>query len=313
MRKIFIFFILIYLSLTSRVFSNEIKILYKVNDGVITNQDVIEEINYLVSLNQNLNQLGNEQISSNAQKSLIREKIKKDEIERVYEVDYSKAINSSKMNNIIENFRKKLGFNSNEEFIDYLSTKDIIFDDLKKKIVIEQLWNSLIIDKYRNLIKVDLDKINIKIDEIIKNNSEILSFNLSEIIFLEKNKNAIEKKYKEVVSSIQTIGFEDTAVIHSESESSKFGGEIGWINQNQISEKIFIAIKDLDIGEFTKPIITAGGIILLKLNDKKKITAEINKEKEMQRLISFEKERLLNEYSIIYYKEIENKAYVEKF
>ena len=313
MRKIFIFFILIYLSLTSRVFSNEIKILYKVNDGVITNQDVIEEINYLVSLNQNLNQLGNEQISSNAQKSLIREKIKKDEIERVYEVDYSKAINSSKMNNIIENFRKKLGFNSNEEFIDYLSTKDIIFDDLKKKFVIEQLWNSLIIDKYRNLIKVDLDKINIKIDEIIKNNSEILSFNLSEIIFLEKNKNAIEKKYKEVVSSIQTIGFEDTAVIHSESESSKFGGEIGWINQNQISEKIFIAIKDLDIREFTKPIITAGGIILLKLNDKKKITAEINKEKEMQRLISFEKERLLNEYSIIYYKEIENKAYVEKF
>ncbi len=313
MRKIFIFFILIYLSLTSRVFSNEIKILYKVNDGVITNQDVIEEINYLVSLNQNLNQLGNEQISSNAQKSLIREKIKKDEIERVYEVDYSKAINSSKMNNIIENFRKKLGFNSNEEFIDYLSTKDIIFDDLKKKFVIEQLWNSLIIDKYRNLIKVDLDKINIKIDEIIKNNSEILSFNLSEIIFLEKNKDAIEKKYKEVVSSIQTIGFEDTAVIHSESESSKFGGEIGWINQNQISEKIFIAIKDLDIGEFTKPIITAGGIILLKLNDKKKITAEINKEKEMQRLISFEKERLLNEYSIIYYKEIENKAYVEKF
>ena len=33
----------------------------------------------------------------------------------------------------------------------------------------------------------------------------------------------------------------------------------------------------------------------------------------MERLISFEKERLLNEYSIIYYKEVENKSYVEKF
>ena len=74
-----------------------------------------------------------------------------------------------------------------------------------------------------------------------------------------------------------------------------------------------MAIKDLNVGEFSKPIITAGGIILLKVNDKKKVTAEINRQKEIEKLISFEKERLLNEYSIIYYKEIENLAYVEKF
>ena len=33
----------------------------------------------------------------------------------------------------------------------------------------------------------------------------------------------------------------------------------------------------------------------------------------MNRLISYERNRMLNEYSIIYYKEVENKAYVEKF
>ena len=46
---------------------------------------------------------------------------------------------------------------------------------------------------------------------------------------------------------------------------------------------------------------------------KKKTSAQIDKDKEMKRLIAFEKNRILNEYSIIYYKEIENKAYVEKF
>ena len=97
------------------------------------------------------------------------------------------------------------------------------------------------------------------------------------------------------------------------SESSKLGGDIGWINQNQISKKIFLAIKDLEIKEYSSPIITAGGIILLKVNDKKKINVEVDKEEEMKRLISFERERLLNEYSIIYFKEIENKSYVEKF
>ena len=86
MKKILIYSFIIYFQLIFNSISNEIKILYKVNNGIITNQDVIEEINYLVSLNQNLSQLNNEQLSSNAQKSLIREKIKKDEVNKFYEV-----------------------------------------------------------------------------------------------------------------------------------------------------------------------------------------------------------------------------------
>ena len=293
--------------------SNEIRIIYKINDNIITNHDINEEINYLISLNQNLKQLNNEQLSYNAQQSLIREKIKKDEIDKFYEIDYPKAINSEKMEIIIENFRQNIGFNSNEEFMIYLENKNIKFDELKKKFVIEQLWNTLIIDKYRNLVNVDSNKINNKLEEIIKNNSEILSFNLSEIIFLEKDKAAIDKKYNEIISSIKSIGFKDTAVIYSMSESAKLGGGIGWVNQNQISKKVFLAIKDLKIGEFSDPIITAGGIILLNVNAKKNVDTEINKEEEMKRLISFEQNRILNEYSMIYYKEIENKAYVEKF
>ena len=293
--------------------SNEIKIIYKINDNIITNHDIKEEINYLISLNQNLKQLNNEQLSYNAQQSLIREKIKKDEIDKFYEIDYSKAINSQKMEIIVENFRQNIGFNSNEEFMIYLKNKNIKFDELKKKFVIEQLWNTLIIDKYRNLVNVDSNRINDKLEELIKNNSEILSFNLSEIIFLEKDKAAIDKKYNEIISSIQSIGFKDTAVIYSMSESAKLGGGIGWVNQNQISKKVFLAIKDLKIGEFSDPIITAGGIILLNVNAKKNVDTEINKEEEMKRLISFEQNRILNEYSMIYYKEIENKAYVEKF
>ena len=293
--------------------SNEIRIIYKINDNIITNHDINEEINYLISLNQNLKQLNNEQLSYNAQQSLIREKIKKDEIDKFYEIDYSEAINSQKMEIIVENFRQNIGFNSNEEFMIYLENKNIKFDELKKKFVIEQLWNTLIVDKYRNLVNVDSNKINDKLEKFIKNNSEILSFNLSEIIFLEKDKAAIDKKYNEIISSIKSIGFKDTAVIYSMSESAKLGGGIGWVNQNQISKKVFLAIKDLKIGEFSDPIITAGGIILLNVNAKKNVDTEINKEEEMKRLITFEQNRILNEYSMIYYKEIENKAYVEKF
>ena len=313
MIKVFTCASIIFLQFIIGVNSNEVKILYKVNDSIITNYDIIDEVNYLVSLNTNLTQLNKKQISLNAKNSLIREIIKKDEINKFYEVNYEEELKSEKINIIIKNFSEKIGFKSNQEFEDYLRIKNINIDDLKKKFIIERFWNQLIFDKYRNLVKIDKNKIENNLEELIKNNSKILSFNLSEIIFLEKNREAIEKKTQEILASIENIGFKDTAVIHSISESSKLGGEIGWINQNQISKKIFLEIKDLEIGEFSKPIIASSGIIFLKVNDKKKIDAQIDKKKEMERLLSFERDRILNEYSIIYYKEIENKAYVEKF
>ena len=313
MIKVFTCASIIFLQFIIGVNSNEVKILYKVNDSIITNYDIIDEVNYLVSLNTNLTQLNKKQISLNAKNSLIREIIKKDEINKFYEVNYEEELKSEKINIIIKNFSEKIGFKSNQEFEDYLRIKNINIDDLKKKFIIERFWNQLIFDKYRNLVKIDKSKIENNLEELIKNNSKILSFNLSEIIFLEKNREAIEKKTQEILASIENIGFKDTAVIHSISESSKLGGEIGWINQNQISKKIFLEIKDLEIGEFSKPIIASSGIIFLKVNDKKKIDAQIDKKKEMERLLSFERDRILNEYSIIYYKEIENKAYVEKF
>ena len=304
---------MIYFQFIFNAISNEIKIIYKINDSIITNYDVLEEINYLVSLNNNLTQLNEEELSLNAEKSLIREIIKKDEIKKFYEINYEEELKSEKIDRITKNFRERIGFNSDQEFESYLKTKNINVNDLKKKFLIEQFWNQLIFNKYRNFVKIDSNKIENDLEEIIRNNSEILSFNLSEIIFLEKNREAIEKKVQEITASIEAIGFKDTAVIHSISDSSKLGGEIGWIDQNQISKKIFLSIKDLEIGEFSNPIITAAGVIFLKINDKKKINAQIDKEKEMKRLVAFERDRILNEYSIIYYKEIENKAYVEKF
>ena len=313
MKKNFVYIIIIYLIIIANSISSEIKILYKINDSIITNHDILEEINYLVSLNKNLSQLNNEQLSSNAERSLIREIIKRDEIKKFYEINYTEALKSEKIDIIIKNFRENLGFDSSQKFEDYLKSRGINYNELKKKFVIEKLWNQLIFEKYRNFIKIDTEKIDIELEELIKNNLEILSFNLSEIIFLGKNKDAIEKKTQEITTSIKKIGFKDAAVIHSISESSKLGGEIGWINENQMPQKIFLAIKDLEIGEFSKPIITPGGIILLKINNKKSVSVKVDKKKEMDRLISYERDRILNEYSIIYYKEAENKAYVEKF
>ena len=110
MKKFLLYSLIIYIHLISNSISKEIKILYKINNSIITNQDIIEEINYLTSLNKNLNQLNNEQLSSNAQQSLIREKIKKDEVEKYYEINYEKSAKSNQIINFVETLRENLGF-----------------------------------------------------------------------------------------------------------------------------------------------------------------------------------------------------------
>ena len=290
----------------------EIRILYKINDNVITSFDVENESNYLKTLNKNLENLSNKELIETATQSLIREKIKKDEIDRVFEIDYEKAIKSNNIKNIIKDLYSNLNFESEKDFFNYLKKNNVAATNLKKKFVIEQMWNQLIVNKYNNSIKINEDEINEIVDQIINKNKEIINFNLSEIVFLEKNKRDNEKKYLEIKKSIEKIGFEETAILYSISESAKLGGKIGWINENQISKKIVNEINKINIGEYSEIINTAGGNIILKLNDKKKEKKKIDREEEINKLIRFKKNKLFTEYSIIFFKELENKAYVEK-
>ena len=55
------------------------------------------------------------------------------------------------------------------------------------------MWNQLIVNKYNNSIKINQSEINKVVDKLISENKEVVSFNLSEIVFLEKNKKDNEK------------------------------------------------------------------------------------------------------------------------
>ena len=303
-----IYFIFI---LMSHSFSEEIRIIYKIENSIITNFDIKNEIKYL-SLNKNFNNLTQDEMFLKAEQSLLREKIKKNEIEKYYLINYKIESQSEQILNIYQSFIKNLGFNSEEEFLNYLNKNNINKEEFVNKLIIERFWNKLIYEKYVNQINVDENKIERQLKELEKNNSTILSFNLSEIVFSEKNKIDIDDKYEKIKKSIETMGFEEAALLYSISESSKLNGKIGWVNETQISDIILNEIRDLKLGEYSKPIFTAGGIIILKLNEKKEISKKINLQSEKEKMINYEKNRILNEFSIIFFNQIENKVYVEK-
>ena len=315
MKILNIFFVIFLISFfeTPNLKSAELKILYKINNDIITNYDVNYELNYLLTLDKNLKNLPRKELLLTAEKSILREKIKKIEIEKFYDIEYNKAINDEIIIQIINNFRSNLDFEDELSFIDYLKKNNIEYDDLKVKFVIERYWNQLIFDKYNKLIVIDKKKIEKKVEKLIQNKSNIINYDLSEIVYLAKNDVEILKNYEQILNSVKTIGFKETAILYSVSESAKLGGRIGWVNENQISELIKKNIIDLEIGSLSSPITTSGGIIILKLNDKKSETINIDKEKEIEKIFQSEKNKFFNEYSLMYFKEVENKIYVEKF
>ena len=279
--------------------SIESKIIYNIENEIITNIDIKNEFKYLVALNNSLKELDKEKILNISNESAIRERIKKIEISKNFKEiklneDYSELL--------LKNIYSRLNLESINEFEIYLNDYDLKISDIKAKITIDALWNELIIKKYSS--KVVINEAAIK-KELLKN-SKIQSkeYQLSEIIFEVENKEEIEKKYKEVVKSINEIGFENSAATYSFSESAKIGGDIGWINENSLNNNIRKNISSLKVGEFTKPIILSNGILILKLINTKNSETTIDIENELKKAINYERNRQLNQYSKIYYNKI---------
>tara|TARA_B110000914_G_scaffold38394_1_gene31671 strand:+ start:1930 stop:2790 length:861 start_codon:yes stop_codon:yes gene_type:complete len=277
----------------------ETKIIHNIQNEIITNIDIKNEFKYLIALNNSLKDLDKEKILSISNESIIREKIKKIEVSKNFD---KIKLNEEYLNLLLKNIYLRLNLRTISDFKVYLKDYNLTINDIQAKITIEALWNELIIKKYSSQISINEAEIK---KEILKN-SKIQSkeYKLSEIIFEVKSKEEIEKKYNEVIKSINKIGFKNSAATYSFSESAKIGGDIGWINENSLNNNIKKNINNLQVGEITKPIILSNGVLVLKLINIKSLETTIDMESELKKAINYERNRQLKQYSKIYYNKI---------
>jgi len=277
----------------------ESKIIHNIGNEIITNIDIKREFKYLVALNNSLKELSKEKILNISNESIIREKIKKIEILKNFK---EIKLDDDYYNVLLKNIYSRLNIGSINEFELYLKDYDLTINDIKTKITIDALWNELIIQKYKAQISIDENEI--RKDILMNSKIQSKEYQLSEIIFEVENKEEIEKKYKEIVKSINEIGFENTAATYSFSDSAKIGGDIGWINENSLNDNIKTNINSLEVGGFTKPIVLSNGILILKLINTKNLDTTVDIENELKKIINYERNRQLNQYSKIYYNKI---------
>ena len=300
MSKVFYIFVLLILFDFKNLYSGNVYIELKIENEIITNFDIEKEKKYLLALNNNLSQIPEKELYELSKNSIINEKIKKKELLIYFDLEKAEMI----MKDVIKNFYIKVGFENETQFSNYLKQYEISIDYVKEKLKIETLWNQLIYNKFNNQISVDNNKLKIKMNNELKNKSKIKEFNLSEILFDLKQGEKYKKKYKLILESINKSGFENTSNLYSISDSSKFGGKIGWLKKTQLSKNIIEKLDKIKSGEITEPIQTSNGYLILKINTIREIKKKIDLDEELKNLIEIEKNRQLNEFSQTYFNRV---------
>ena len=291
--------------------SSENFIVLKVNNNIITKIDVENEYNYLIALNTNLEKLDKEKLYKLSKDSIIREKIKKDEIEKYLDIN---DFDNENFESIFKNFYNNLGLNNEKEFKKYLSNYNLNFDDVKQKIFIEISWNNLIYNKFIDQIQINENLIKKQIEAKKNQKKSITKYLLSEILFEVNDNENYEDKTNEILKNIKDIGFEATANIYSIADSSKLGGKLGWIDGDQVSKNIIRDLEILNQGDLTKPISVPGGFLILKLNDKKKNKVKNNFDVkiETEKVMQYQTNKQLDKFSKVYFSRIKKNSFISE-
>ena len=308
--KIFKYLTIIFFILNCTIaYSKEIVIKFKIGKNIITNKDIENEKKYLISLNNDLLKISKIELNKIAEDSIIRETIKKIEINKYIELNE----NSEIVEDIIKDFYKSAGLQSLNEFELYLIQNGINLDLVKYKINIETNWNQLIFEKFNDQLSINEEEIKKKLKKDISNQKLTnIEYNLSQIVFEVKSNETFEDKFLLIEKSIKNQGFKNTSNLYSIAENAKTGGNLGWINQTQLSNLIVKAISNLNNGEITKPIQISNGFLMLKVNEKREKERKINFEKEFQKMIKREKNNQFNQFSIIYFNKIKQNIIINE-
>ncbi|MBD1109128.1 peptidylprolyl isomerase [Pelagibacterales bacterium SAG-MED50] len=291
----------------SNSFSLENKIVLKIENQIITSIDINNEYKYLLSLNPNIKNLKKDDIIKLSKKSILREKIKKIEIEKNFK---DPKIPQEILNNILQNVYSRIGFNNLNDFKKYLIANDVDYENVKNKLEIEALWNELILFKFSSKVVINEHNLRAKVK---KNKDKFLkSYLMSEIFFEVLNLKDLDSKFLEISETINNNGFDYAALKYSISQTSNIGGKLDWIKESSLNKNIIKAVKDLKINEFTKPIKAPGGFLILKINNIDNIKFEVDNEKELKKLVNFEKNNQLNQYSKIYFNRIKKNLQINE-
>ncbi len=309
-KKIFLYLLIVFHFCTNQVISLENKIIFKINDKIITTFDIKQEEKYLIVLNPKLIKVDQNKLKDLATDSIIKEKIKEIELMKYYKID--SVLDDVNLKKIIKNLYQTIGFKEEREFKGYLKNQNLKFSLVKRKLAIEMLWNNLIFTKFNNRVVIDEEEIKNNLNKEIKNLSLTRDLFLSEILIRNSKDLKLDIVYSEILKSIKDIGFATTANIFSISNTSKVGGKVGWIKETSLSKQILENIINLKKGQISKPIKINENFLILAIDDVKINKKKIDKKRILSSRILYYKNQQLERFSLAYFGKIKQSIQINE-
>jgi len=284
------------------------KIVAHVEDQIITSFEVKNKIKSLLFLsNQSLSQENINKAKQKAIQLLIDQKLKNGELKK-FEV---KATTDGEVNNYLNNVSSK--YNTNVQGLKkLLKNNDIDFELYEEEIKIEFMWQQFIFNLYKNKIKLNNNEIDEELKSIVQNKKNIDEYKLAEIEIFSKDNQNNKSEIQNIKNNINAVGFENTAVKFSISSSALDGGDLGWINSQSLSNKIYKIVKKMSLGDVSEPLFQSNTILFLKLVDKRSLkSSDINLNNLKQKIINSKKNELLSLFSNNHLSKIRNNALIQ--
>ena len=306
--KILSFILIIIFSNFTNLIAFENKILFKVENEIITTIDIYEEIKFLKSFNPNIQNFKETELFEISKNSILRDKIKKIEI-----MNFVKElkVDDRFIIQLIKNKYSNIDINSLENFENYLRDNNLNIKNIKEKFYIQIIWNDLIFQKFQDKVIIDREKIKNKIllNTQKEHQRELL---LSEITFNVNDKKDFQDKYEKILSDIKAIGFKKAAITYSNSSTASNGGLIGWIKEESLNQNIKEIVSRLAPGEFSRPIRTTSGFIILKIEDEKKYSTSLNINEKIEEIVKFKTNDQLSQFSSMYFNKIKKNLIINE-
>lgn len=301
------FFIILFniILITFGSFAIENKVVFKVNNEIITSVDILQEVNYLSFLNEDIKKLDDYELYEISKNSIIKNIIREVELKKYYK---NLKLNEKFIERFMLDYFKRFKINSLHDLNLLLKKNSLDLNDIKKRITVQIMWNELIFKKFSKQVKIDKKLI----ESEISTKKIQKEFLLSEIVFNIKDKNELDSKFKLIKNEIIKSDFSKAAIIYSVSETSVNGGKIGWIKESSLSDKIKAELKNVKIGEITRPLSIPGAFIILKIEDKREIQFKLDLKTEMEKIIKRKTNEQLNQYSNIYFKKIKRSINIDE-
>jgi peptidyl-prolyl cis-trans isomerase SurA len=242
-------------------------IIAKINSKAITNSEVVDRYRFVITASKiKINASQDKQLLLNQ----VIDKMVDEELIRQEGANLKLEVTPIEVRDFIEIVALQQKKNATQ-FKLFFINNGLSFDNYLKQVESEVLWSKIMSEVLKSRVRVT----DVEVKEFFeqhKFNTDVTKFFVAEILISNAGRlaeTAGQLANKLVAELRQGADFKNIVRQFSGSITSENNGEIGWVSQVDIDQKIYVAISKLGKGGYSEPVLLADGYHIFKLLDAK--------------------------------------------